>query len=242
VSQNASTAAPGAHGQLDLREQPTLGSLGYGSPLGKSPLCPDRPTRCSRVQSHSEPRSSSCSPVPAAAQSSPVDGLSQAEIREAIGVVEAAPQFMPGAFFPLVTLHEQPKADLLAWTPGSAFRREALVQVYERAANRTSEVVVDLRQNRVVSWTVKPNRQQVSTSASGPTPPRPSARTRVGEPPSARATCSRGTSTSTSGRRGHPRYQAPRQARGCCAASPSTAARCRIRMTVRSRAWSRRWT
>lgn len=98
-------------------------------------------------------------PVPAAAQSSPVDGLSEAEIRQAIGVVEAAPQFMAGAFFPLVTLHEPPKAELLAWTPGSAFRREALVQVYERAANRASEVVVDLRQSRVVSWSVKPNRQ-----------------------------------------------------------------------------------
>jgi primary-amine oxidase len=92
-------------------------------------------------------------PGPAAAQPSPVDRL--AEIRDAIGVVEAAPQFMPGAFFPLVTLNEPPKAELLAWTPGSAFRREALVQVYDRAGNRVSEVVVDLRQNRVVSWTVK---------------------------------------------------------------------------------------
>jgi primary-amine oxidase len=98
-------------------------------------------------------------PAPAAAQSSPVDGLSEAEIREAVGVVEAAPQFMPGAFFPLVTLNEPPKAEILAWTPGSVFRREALVQVYERAANRISEVVVDLRQKRVVSWTVKPGRQ-----------------------------------------------------------------------------------
>jgi primary-amine oxidase len=98
-------------------------------------------------------------PVPAAAQSSPVDALSEAEIRDAIGVVEAASQFPPGAYFPLVTLHEPPKAEQLAWTPGSAFRREALVQVFERAANRLSEVVVDLRQDRVVSWTVKPGRQ-----------------------------------------------------------------------------------
>ena len=98
-------------------------------------------------------------PGPASAQSSPVDALSEAEIREAVAVVEAAPQFAPGAYFPLVTLHEPPKSELLAWTPGSAFRREALVQVFERAANRLSEVVADLRQDRVVSWIVKPGRQ-----------------------------------------------------------------------------------
>jgi primary-amine oxidase len=98
-------------------------------------------------------------PASAAAQSSPVDALSEAEIQEAVGVVGAAPQFVSGAYFPLVTLREPPKAELLAWTPGSVFRREALVQVFERAANRLSEVVVDLRQDRVVSWTVKPGRQ-----------------------------------------------------------------------------------
>ena len=98
-------------------------------------------------------------PAPAAAQSSPVDALSEAEIRAAVGVVEAAPQFASGAYFPLVTLHEPPKAEVLAWAPGSAFRREALVHVFERAANRLSEVVVDLRQGRVVSWIARPGRQ-----------------------------------------------------------------------------------
>ncbi len=98
-------------------------------------------------------------PASAAAHSSPVDALSKAEIREAVRVVEAAPQFAPGAFFPLVTLREPSKAEVLGWTPGSAFRREALVQVFERAANRLSEVVVDLRGERVVSWTAKPGRQ-----------------------------------------------------------------------------------
>jgi primary-amine oxidase len=98
-------------------------------------------------------------PVPAAAQSSPVDGLSAAEIRDAVAVVEADPRLAQGAFFPLVTLREPPKAEVLAWTPGSAFRREALVQVYARAANRLSEVIVDLRGRRVVSWTDRPGRQ-----------------------------------------------------------------------------------
>ena len=60
------------------------------------------------------------SPVVAGAQSSPVDPLGEAEIRQAVRVVESAPQFTPGAFFPLVTLHEPPKAEVLAWGPGSA--------------------------------------------------------------------------------------------------------------------------
>ena len=98
-------------------------------------------------------------PAAAVAHPSPVDALSEAEIREAVREVEAAPEFVPGAYFPLVTLHEPRKADVLAWTPGSAFRREALVQVFEREANKLSEVVVDLRQDRVVSWTEKPGRQ-----------------------------------------------------------------------------------
>jgi len=98
-------------------------------------------------------------PVSAVAHPSPVDALSEAEIRESIRTVEAAQQFVPGAYFPLVTLREPPKAEVLAWTPGSAFRREALVQVFERAANRLSEIVVDLRQGRVVSWTANPGRQ-----------------------------------------------------------------------------------
>ena len=98
-------------------------------------------------------------PAPAVAHPSPVDALSGAEIRDAVRAVEAASQFPPGAYFPLVTLHEPPKAEVLDWTPGSAFRREALVQVFERAANRLSEVVVDLRHDRVVSWTALPGRQ-----------------------------------------------------------------------------------
>ena len=73
-------------------------------------------------------------PIPAtAAQPSPVDGLTATEIRDAMTVVEADPRTAQGAFFPLVTLNEPPKAEVLAWTPGATFRREALVQVYARA-------------------------------------------------------------------------------------------------------------
>jgi primary-amine oxidase len=98
-------------------------------------------------------------PSSASAQTSPVDPLTTAEIKQAIAVVEASPNFRAGAYFPLVKLREPPKAETLAWTPGAAFRREAQVQVFERGANKLSEVVVDLRTNSVVSWTVKPARQ-----------------------------------------------------------------------------------
>ena len=82
----------------------------------------------------------------------PLEPLSVAEIDTAVGLIEADTRFPPGGFFPLVALKEPPKSEVLAWDPGESFRRDAFANVYDRDANRTWEVVVDLRQGRVVSF------------------------------------------------------------------------------------------
>jgi primary-amine oxidase len=93
------------------------------------------------------------SAAPAVGPTAPLSPLSVAEIDDAVALVEAHNRFPNGGFFPLVTLNEPPKTEVLAWDPGEPFRREAFANVYDRDANRTWEVVVDLRQSRVLSFT-----------------------------------------------------------------------------------------
>ncbi|MEA2443443.1 MAG: primary-amine oxidase [Thermoleophilales bacterium] len=94
--------------------------------------------------------------MPATAQgAAPLDPLSTAEIKNAFRIVEADARFPAGGYFPTVTLDEPPKAEVLAWSPGDPFRREAFANVYDRATNKLFEVIVDLRAERVVSWTRK---------------------------------------------------------------------------------------
>ena len=89
----------------------------------------------------------------------PLDPLSAAEIATAVHVIEASPKYPAGAFFPIVTLKEPPKSELLAWDPGEAFRREAFANVYSHAANRLFEAVVDLKTNKLISWVERPGVQ-----------------------------------------------------------------------------------
>lgn len=89
----------------------------------------------------------------------PLDPLSDAEILKTFQVIEASSKFPPGAFFPIVTLKEPPKSELLAWDPGESFRREAFANVYNRSANRLFEAVVDLKTNKITSWVERPGVQ-----------------------------------------------------------------------------------
>jgi primary-amine oxidase len=96
--------------------------------------------------------------APAArAADAPLDPLSGPEIRTAIKAIEASTSFQAGAFFPIVTLKEPPKAAVLAWSPGKPFTREAFANVYEPKSNRLWEAVVDLKASpaRVTSFTRK---------------------------------------------------------------------------------------
>ena len=83
----------------------------------------------------------------------PLDALTADEIRTATRVLTAAPQFPAGAKFSTIVLKEPPKSEVLAFTPGGSFRREAFAIVLDRRGNRTFEAVIDLEASRVSSWT-----------------------------------------------------------------------------------------
>ncbi len=89
----------------------------------------------------------------------PLDPLSGDEITTTFQVIEAYKKFPAGAFFPTVTLKEPPKSEVLAWSPGQAFRREAFAHVFDRVANRLFEATVDLHARKVTSWVERPNTQ-----------------------------------------------------------------------------------
>jgi len=92
----------------------------------------------------------------------PLDPLSQAEIALAVTLVKAngAPAH---AFFPTVVLNEPPKHEVLAFQPGDTFRREALVDVYDRSQNTLYQAIVDLRQQKVVAFNKLPQGTQPPT-------------------------------------------------------------------------------
>jgi len=97
--------------------------------------------------------------APASASEHPLEPLTAVEISSAVAAVKAAKSLPAGTFFPYVALNEAPKAEVLAWTPGRPFRREAFLVVYDRGAGAMSEAVVDLKTGALVSWTPRPGVQ-----------------------------------------------------------------------------------
>jgi primary-amine oxidase len=100
-----------------------------------------------------------CAGGVARAQEAPLDPLTATEIETTFQVLDASGRVPQGAFFPIVSLNEPPKSDVLAWSPGHAFRREAFAQVYDRPANRLYEAIVDLRAKRLLSFVERPGAQ-----------------------------------------------------------------------------------
>src|SRR4051794_23962630 len=92
-----------------------------------------------------------CASGVARAQGAPLDPLTAGEIATTFRVIEASERFPAGAYFPIVSLNEPPKAEVLGWLPGRAFRREAFAQVYGRPANRLFEAGGGLRAPRLPS-------------------------------------------------------------------------------------------
>ena len=93
------------------------------------------------------------------APTNPLDPLTADEVATTFQVIAASPNFPPGALFPIVKLKEPPKSEVLAWSPGQPFRREAFANVYNNAKNQLFEVVVDLHKKSVVSWVGQPGDQ-----------------------------------------------------------------------------------
>jgi primary-amine oxidase len=80
----------------------------------------------------------------------PLDPLSTREYWDVFDVMKASGKLGPESRFSAVSLQEPPKAEVLAWTAGKAFRREVKVVVHQDT--RTFEGVVDLASKRLTSW------------------------------------------------------------------------------------------
>jgi primary-amine oxidase len=90
----------------------------------------------------------------APAPTHPLDPLTASEITSVVNILRARTEMVPAnAFFPQIALNEPPKAEVRGFKPGTSFRREAAVVVFDRAANRTFEAIVDLRTKALVTMT-----------------------------------------------------------------------------------------
>lgn len=82
----------------------------------------------------------------------PLDPLSREEIAATVEVLKASGKTSDASRYATLMLREPAKAEVLAFKPGNAFRREATAIIYERAANKTFEAVVDLNNKSLASW------------------------------------------------------------------------------------------
>lgn len=89
-------------------------------------------------------------PVAAQAPTHPLDHLSAEEHWTAYRVLRESGEIGDDATFLFATVHEPPKADVLAWQPGASFRREAFVNLVDEGTGY--EAVVDLEAGRLVRF------------------------------------------------------------------------------------------
>ena len=99
----------------------------------------------------------------ATAQTHPLDSLTSTELAAATAILRADGKLKGGELFPEITLHEPPKAEVMAWRPGQPFRREAFVSVLNLPGNRLHEAIVDLRARLVLVWKHRPGAQPLLT-------------------------------------------------------------------------------
>lgn len=98
-------------------------------------------------------------PAQDAAPPHPLDPLSPEELRTAIDVLRTEGRVTETMRFPVVTLKEPNKADVLAHRPGDAMTRQAFVSAFDRATNETHEAIIGLAAKKTVSWKAIPGVQ-----------------------------------------------------------------------------------
>ena len=91
-------------------------------------------------------------PVVAQQPTHPLEPLSGTEIALTTKIARADSRFTPSTQFVLISLKEPPKAAVLAWRPAARIPREGFAILFDRPANVTTEVVVDLVGKQVSSW------------------------------------------------------------------------------------------
>ena len=67
------------------------------------------------------------------AQSYPLDPLTAAEMQKTVQVLRDEKLVTPNTWYNIINLKEPPKKEVLAWQPGTPFRREAFISFYDYA-------------------------------------------------------------------------------------------------------------
>lgn len=91
--------------------------------------------------------------------SHPLTALTEAEINMAVSVIKKEKNLSETAAFPIIALAEPDKNDVLNFTPGKLFKRQAFLVIYERRQNKTYEGIVNLGTQNISSWKEIPNVQ-----------------------------------------------------------------------------------
>ncbi len=84
--------------------------------------------------------------------SHPLEQLSAAEIKTTVSVIRKQKSLSPDVRFTQISLQEPVKSEVLEFTLGRPFKREAFVTLLESNLNKIYEAVVDLKALKLTSW------------------------------------------------------------------------------------------
>jgi primary-amine oxidase len=87
----------------------------------------------------------------------PLDPLTAAEMKKVVQILKDSKTISGKDIFNIINLKEPPKAEVLNYKPGTAFRREAFTSFYDYTKNGVTEAVVDLNAGKVISTKQLPN-------------------------------------------------------------------------------------
>ncbi len=94
----------------------------------------------------------------------PLDPLSAEEIKAASAIIGKHAGFPEGAIYSTIVLKEPTKSEVLSFKPGAQFSRQSFAVLLDRKGNRTYEVVVDLKAERLTSWKLVEGAQPLVTA------------------------------------------------------------------------------
>jgi primary-amine oxidase len=89
----------------------------------------------------------------------PLEPLSAEEVAAAAAILKRDQGLAGTARFVSVTIHEAPKAEVLAFTPDHRIDRQAKIVIRERAARTTFEGIVSITNDKTLSWRELPGVQ-----------------------------------------------------------------------------------
>ncbi len=82
----------------------------------------------------------------------PLDPLSEEEINQTTNILNASGHITPRMRIMAYTLHEPPKADVLAFQPGHSLPREVFVVIRDHERRLTIEAIVSLTEQKINTW------------------------------------------------------------------------------------------